>query len=92
MSCGVGKRILQPFFRVSYVTWRAAHGLDESGLKSRRPATGPELLQQHHVERLRFAHNHDNWNLGEWRRVLFTDESRFTFRSPDGRERAWRRE
>ncbi|KAJ4451786.1 hypothetical protein ANN_03258 [Periplaneta americana] len=43
-----------------------------------RPAKVPELRQQHHVERLRFAHNHANWNLEEWRRVLFTDESRFS--------------
>ncbi|KAJ4425620.1 hypothetical protein ANN_27816 [Periplaneta americana] len=46
--------------------------------ENERPAKGPELLQQHHVERLRFAHNHANWNLGEWRQVFFTDESRFS--------------
>jgi hypothetical protein len=29
--------------------------------------------------------------LKQWSNVLFTDESRFCLRSPDGRERMWRR-
>ncbi|CAH1384644.1 unnamed protein product, partial [Tenebrio molitor] len=27
----------------------------------------------------------------EWGRILFTDESRFCLRSPNGRQRVWRR-
>lgn len=65
--------------------------LQESTLYSRRPATGPELLRQHRVARLQFARQHQNWNVGDWRHVMFTDESRFALRSPDGRERVWRR-
>ncbi|KAJ4425749.1 hypothetical protein ANN_27945 [Periplaneta americana] len=72
------RRVLQEIRQVN-VSERTVKGrLDECGLNSRRPAKGPELLQQHPVERLRFAHIHNNWNMGEWRRVLFTDESRFS--------------
>lgn len=65
--------------------------LVEGGLKSRRPATGPELLPRHRRARLEFARLHSNWTPHQWSKVLFTDESRFCLRSPDGRERVWRR-
>jgi transposase len=52
--------------------------------------TGPELLRGHRVSRLLFAQEHLNWNLEQWKSVLFSDESRFALRSPDGRARVWR--
>ena len=65
--------------------------LGEANLTSRIPATGPELLGRHRIARLQFARNHEYWGENEWGRVLFTDESRFCVRSPDDRERVWRR-
>jgi transposase len=59
--------------------------LGEANLGAYRPATGPELLRGHRVSRLLFAH------LEQWKSVLFSDESRFALRSPDGRARVWRR-
>ncbi|RZC42139.1 hypothetical protein BDFB_014302, partial [Asbolus verrucosus] len=41
--------------------------------------------------RLRFAREHQNWSIEEWGRILFTDESRFCLKSPDGHQRVWRR-
>lgn len=66
--------------------------LHEANLRARRPATGPELLREHRTNRLLFARQHINWNRQDWRQVLFSDESRFCLRSPDGRERVWRRQ
>jgi transposase len=65
--------------------------LGEANLGAYRPATGPELLRGHRVSRLLFAQEHLNWNLEQWKSVLFSDESRFALRSPDGRARVWRR-
>lgn len=65
--------------------------LQENGLRAFRPATGPRLLVRHRQDRLRFARDHVNWTRDQWSRVLWTDESRFSLRSPDGRERVWRR-
>lgn len=65
--------------------------LKEAGLNSRRPAVAPRLLPHHRQNRLRFARQHVNWTAEEWRNVLFTDESRVCLRSPDGRERVYRR-
>ncbi|KAH0816635.1 hypothetical protein GEV33_006156 [Tenebrio molitor] len=53
-----------------------------------KPKAIPE--EEHRVARLLIAHEHRNWGIEEWGRVLFTDESRFCLRSPDDRQRVWR--
>lgn len=65
--------------------------LKEYGLSARRPATGPELTREHRVQRMRFARDHQDWTPEQWSQILFTDESRFCLKSPDGRQRVWRR-
>lgn len=67
---------------------RRLHG---AGIASRRPATGPRLTRQHRVARLAFARDHVNWTLEQWKRVLFTDETRVSLRGQDGRMQVWRR-
>jgi transposase len=57
--------------------------LGEANLGAYRPATGPELLRGHRVSRLLFAQEHLNWNLEQWKSVLFSDESDHQM---DGRE------
>ncbi|KAJ4449926.1 hypothetical protein ANN_01333 [Periplaneta americana] len=59
------RRAFQKIRQVNVSERPVSRRLDECGLNSRRPAKGPELLQQHRVERLRFAHNHANRNLGQ---------------------------
>lgn len=66
--------------------------LVEYGLRARRPVLVPQLSLLHRQRRLEFARVHEHWDDGDWRRVLFTDESRFCLRSPDGRHRVWRRQ
>ena len=63
----------------------------EEGLIAQIFYRGPELNRVHRLTRMRFAREHQNWDENEWSRVLFTDELRFCLRSPDGRERVWRR-
>ncbi|KAI4887938.1 hypothetical protein NFI96_007034 [Prochilodus magdalenae] len=49
----------------------------EGGLRARRPVVGTVLTGQHRRARLAFATEHQNWQIGHRRLVLFTDESRF---------------
>lgn len=65
--------------------------LREVNLSSRRPAKGPRLTVRHRALRLRFAQNHIHWTVEDWKNVLFSDETRISLSSPDGRERVWRR-
>ncbi|XP_069694773.1 sensory neuron membrane protein 1-like [Periplaneta americana] len=61
--------------------------LGEQNLQSRRPATGPDLTREHRADRLQFARQHPQWTVQQWSSVLFSDESRFSLKSPDGTER-----
>jgi hypothetical protein len=65
--------------------------LKERGLSAKTPSTGPRLTVGHRRAGLEFAHQYVNWGDNEWKNVLFTDESRFNPRSPDGCEKVWRR-
>jgi hypothetical protein len=69
----------------------ARRRLEEHGLSARTLAHCPLLTREHRVSRLLIAHEHRNWGIAEWGRILFTDESRFCLRSRDGRQRIWRR-
>ena len=42
------------------------------------------------MSRLNWARHHVNWGWNQWRRVLFTDESRVNLDFNDGRQQVWR--
>ena len=58
--------------------------LREFGLRARRPNVGLPLSRARRARRRRFP-------MRQWRRVFFTDESRFTLFRADGRRRLYRR-
>ncbi|KAI4886909.1 hypothetical protein NFI96_008690 [Prochilodus magdalenae] len=65
--------------------------LHENGMRARRPQMGVVLTAQHRAGRLAFARERLDWQIRQWRPVLFTDESRFTLSTCDRRDRVWRR-
>lgn len=75
--------------RVSAQTIR--NRLREAGLRARRPYVGPVLQRQHRRSRNRWCRNVQGWTLRNWRRVWFSDESRFLLQRHDGRQRVYRR-
>lgn len=80
------------FFRNVPVNSRTVcRRLREHGLRNCKPAQVPILTSEHRRRRLSFARNHVQWRERDWRRVFFSDESRFSPAGPDGRVRVWRR-
>lgn len=76
--------------RVSDQTIR--NRLHEDGQRSRARVIQLKLTRAHRAARLRFAREHADWTMDNWRNVLFTDESKVKFFSDDRRVRVWRRE
>lgn len=64
--------------------------LHEAGLRSRVPLGRLPLTPQHRSARLQWCRDRRLWK-DEWRRVVFSDESRFCLGANDGRTRVWRR-
>ncbi|GFX87774.1 transposable element Tc1 transposase [Trichonephila clavipes] len=65
--------------------------LTEVGLRSRRPLRRVPLTPHHRQCRLDFCRPRATWSVTDWRRVIFSDESRFSLSADDHRTRVWRR-
>lgn len=62
----------------------------DMGLCSRRPTRVPLLTKRHRQLRLQWAREHRDWTMDEWKRVAWSDESRFLIHHVDGRVRVRR--
>ncbi|GFT24455.1 transposable element Tcb2 transposase [Trichonephila clavipes] len=65
--------------------------LTEVGLRSRRPLRHLPLTPHHRQCRLDFCRPRATWSVTDWKRVIFSDESRFSLSDDDHRTRVWRR-
>lgn len=65
--------------------------LNKAGLKACRPRCRTFLTLDHRRNRVQWATNNLCWNLRTWRRIYWSDESRFLLQFTDGRVRVWRR-
>lgn len=76
--------------RVSDQTiWNRLH---EDGQCFRVRAIRLKLTRAHRAARLRYAREHLEWTMDNWKNVLFTDECKVKFSSVDRGVRVWRRE
>lgn len=71
--------------------WTVRRRLKQADLTPKRPATGPKLTASHRQARLQFARSHLDWEVEQWKRVLFSDESRMCLHGSDRRGRVYRR-
>ncbi|GFX36118.1 transposable element Tcb2 transposase [Trichonephila clavipes] len=76
---------LRPISR--FTVARRLHG---GGLFARRPVRCVPLTPAHRRRHSLWCREHRNWRDNEWRRVLFTDESRFSLSSDSHRILIWR--
>ncbi|GBN47882.1 hypothetical protein AVEN_39364-1 [Araneus ventricosus] len=60
------------------------------GLCSRRPTRVPLLTKRYRQLRLQWDREHRDWTMDEWKRVAWSDESRFLIHHIDGRVRVCR--
>jgi hypothetical protein len=64
--------------------------LKSAGLKSRRVIKRSLLADRHRRSRLAWCLVRRGWNLRTWRKIHWSDESRFLLHVTDGRMRVWR--
>ena len=66
-------------------------GLDQAGMKARRPAVRPLISDRNKLNRFQWAREHIRWTVDDWSGVLFSDEATFEIDSTDRRLRCYRR-
>jgi Transposase len=59
--------------------------LKEAGLHSATKKKVPMLKVTHRQQRLKFARDHENWTVEDWKRVLWSDETKINRIGSDGK-------
>ncbi|GFW58171.1 transposable element Tcb1 transposase [Trichonephila clavipes] len=76
---------------VAIVPKTISRHLAEANLKSKRPFRALPLTPKHQQLRLQWCQVRSMWNVTDWQKVVFSDESRFILGTDDNRVRVWRR-
>lgn len=66
--------------------------LKELGLKAVVKKKRPRLTKRHRKDRLDWAIEHKNWTLEDWKRVVWSDETKINRLGSDGRKWVWKKE
>jgi len=66
------------------------NALKESGFHSATKKKVPMLKQTHCQRWLKFAQYHENWTVDDWKRVLWTDETKINHIGSDGKVYIWK--
>ncbi|GFT53499.1 transposable element Tcb2 transposase [Trichonephila clavipes] len=76
---------------VAIVLQTISRHLAEANLKSKHPFRALPLTLEHRQLRLQWCQARSMWNVSDWQKVVFSDESQFVLRIDDNRVRVWRR-
>ncbi|GFW14505.1 transposable element Tcb2 transposase [Trichonephila clavipes] len=76
---------------VAIVTQTISRHLAEANLKCKRPFRALPLTPEHWQLRLQWCPDKSMWNVTDWQKVVFRNESRFVLGTDDNRVRVWRR-
>lgn len=79
-----------PSLRVPVSGRAISRRLTEGHLVSRRPLRVPPLTTNHRRLCLEWCLAKQGWTAAEWNTVVYSDESRFSLNSDDGRVHVWR--
>ncbi|GFX07256.1 transposable element Tcb1 transposase [Trichonephila clavipes] len=76
---------------VAIVPQTISRHLAEAYLRSKRPFRALPLTPEHRQLRLQWCQARSSWNVTDWQKVVFSDESRFVWGTDDNRVQVWRR-
>ncbi|GFV58726.1 transposable element Tc1 transposase [Trichonephila clavipes] len=68
---------------------RIVRHLAEANLKSKRPFRALPLTPEHRQLSLQWCQARSMWNVTDWQKVVFSDDSRFVLGTDDNRVRMW---
>ncbi|GFV32836.1 transposable element Tc1 transposase [Trichonephila clavipes] len=75
---------------VAIVPQTISRHLAEANFKSKRPFRAFPLTPEHRQLRLQWCQTRSMWNVTDWQKVVFSDESRFVLGTNDNLVRVWR--
>ncbi|GFW57026.1 transposable element Tc1 transposase [Trichonephila clavipes] len=76
---------------IAIVVQTISRHLAKANLKSKRPFCALPLTPEHRQLRLQWCQARSIWNVTDWQKAVFSDESRFVLGTDDNRVQVWRR-
>ena len=83
-------KTLQDTFSQPVSTQTVRRGLKKTGLKAVVKCKRPFLSKRHMKERMDFALSHQYWTVEDWKRVIWSDETKVNIRGSDGKKWVWK--
>ena len=84
-------RTLQDNTNQSLSTESTRRYLKKAGMKAVVKKDKPLLTKRHRKERLDFAISHQHWTVEDWKRVVWSDETKINCVGSDGMKWAWKK-
>lgn len=84
-------RELRDISNVEVSTETVRRALKEAGLKAATKKKKPRLLPRHIRQRLDFATKYQHWTIEDWKRVIWSDETKINRLGSDGCEWVWKK-
>src|SRR5262249_41918510 len=69
-----------------------ARALNSQGMNAAEKEEKPRLSPKNIRDRLKFAKSHKDWTVGDWKQVVWSDETKINRFCSDGRSWCWKRE
>lgn len=85
------KRILGDITNKSVSTSTIRRSLKSSGFVARVKVKKPLRTRRHRLNRLHWAESHAQWTVDDWKKVLWSDETKINRLGSDGRQWVWGR-
>lgn len=89
-SAAAAARDLKEEYGTSISADTARRILKEDGLKSYSKMKKPNLSAAHRRNRLKWAERHANWTVEDWKRVIWSDETKINRFGSDSNHRVWK--
>ncbi|GFX23755.1 transposable element Tc1 transposase [Trichonephila clavipes] len=86
----VTRSTIQADVGVAIVPQTISRHLAEANIKSKHPFRALPLTPEHRQLRLQWYQARSMWNVTDWQKVVFSDESRFVLGTDDNRVWVWR--
>lgn len=84
-------KILQQSTNLSLSINTVRRSLKRAGMKAAVKVKRAFLSPRHKQERLDFAYSHQYWTVDDWKRVIWSDESKINRFGSDGRKWVWKK-
>jgi transposase len=84
-------RQLRDITNVDCSAYTVRHTLKEAGLKAASKKKKPRLSEEHREQRRTFALKHRHWTVEDWKRVVWSDETKVNRVGFGGHEWVWKR-